>query len=63
MTVLYRSQIAFKQRENIEVYLKAARKYGQEEVDSYQVLTYHKPYLFHTKFRFYIVVILLNMMI
>merc|ERR1712117_563201 len=32
-----RSQIAFKQRENIEVYLKAARKYGQEEVDSYQV--------------------------
>ena len=41
MTVLYRSQIAFKQRENIEVYLKAGRKYGQEEVDSYQVLTSH----------------------
>jgi len=32
-----RSQIEFKQRENIEVYLEAAHKYGQKEVDAYLV--------------------------
>ena len=45
MTVLYRSEIAFKQRENIEVYLEAAHKYGQKEVDAYLVLAYHTNFI------------------
>merc|ERR1719264_2080427 len=31
-----RSQIAFKQRENIEVYLEAAHQYGQKKADAYK---------------------------
>ena len=35
---LDRSQMPFKERENIEQYLEALRRYGQEEQDLFQVL-------------------------